>query len=345
MQRCLELAILGSGYVAPNPMVGAVVVNEDRIIGEGYHRQIGGPHAEVEAINSVKEKELLKSSTLYVSLEPCNHFGKTPPCTDFILEHKIPKVVYGMRDNSPREGEKGEDYLKENGVDVTAGILVKECEELNKRFLTFHLEKRPYIILKWAQTADGFIAPPKAKPAGEGHPHWISNIYSRKLVHKWRTEEHAIIVGANTVMLDNPELTARDWKGPNPLRIVIDRNLKLHNQLNLFDVSSPTLVFTSKETPQSSNPEFITIEEKDNFLKEVLNVLYEREILSLIVEGGQKLLELFIKQNLWDEARIFIAPSFMYDGIKAPSLISPLHHYEDISGDKLYYFFNTNKAG
>ena len=344
MQRCLDLALLGQGYVAPNPLVGALVVNDGKIIGEGYHRQIGGPHAEVNAITSVANKDLLKSSTLYVSLEPCNHFGKTPPCTDFILENKIPKVVYGMRDNSEKKGLKGEDYLKQNGVDVTGGILSEQCKELNKRFFTFHEQKRPYIILKWAQTVDGFMAPPKDKIAAEGHPHWISNMYSRKLVHKWRTEEHAIIVGTNTAMLDNPQLTARDWKGPNPVRIVIDRDLKLPGQLHLFDASSPTLVFTSKETSESTNPEFITIEEKENFLKEVLNVLYEKEIQSLIVEGGRTLLDMFIEQNFWDEARIFIAPGFMYEGTKAPSIAAPVHYIEDMAGDKLYYFTNTNKV-
>ncbi|MGI8892255.1 MAG: bifunctional diaminohydroxyphosphoribosylaminopyrimidine deaminase/5-amino-6-(5-phosphoribosylamino)uracil reductase RibD [Bacteroidia bacterium] len=344
MHRCLQLALLGQGYVAPNPMVGAVLVNEGKIIGEGYHRQIGGHHAEVEAIISVEDKSLLPASTLYVSLEPCNHFGKTPPCTHLILEQKIPKVVYGMRDNSSKEGMKGEEYLREKGVDVTGGILVNECEALNKRFFTFHSKKRPYIILKWAQTADGFMAPPPAKSAEEGHPHWISNMYSRKLVHKWRTEEHAIIVGTTTAMLDNPQLTARDWKGPSPLRIVIDRELRLPRQLNLFDASAPTLVFTAKEAPQSSNPEYISIEEKESFLKEVLNELHSREVLSLIVEGGKTLLEMFIEQNAWDEARVFIAPSFMYNGIKAPSPVAPAQLIYEIAGDRLYYFMNGKTA-
>jgi diaminohydroxyphosphoribosylaminopyrimidine deaminase / 5-amino-6-(5-phosphoribosylamino)uracil reductase len=340
MQRCLELALLGSGYVAPNPMVGAVVVHDGKIIGEGYHRQIGGPHAEVDAISSVKNKELLTSSALYVSMEPCNHFGKTPPCTDYIIEHKIPKVIYGMRDISKKEGKKGGDYLKEKGLDVLGVILKRECEDMNKRFITFHTKKRPYIILKWAQTADGFMAPPINKIAEQGHPHWISNIYSRKLVHKWRTEEHAIIIGTNTAMLDNPQLTARDWKGPSPLRIVIDRDLKLNKNLNLFDASSPTLVFTAKEAPRSANPEYITIEEKEDFLKEVLHELHDRDILSLIVEGGKTLLEMFLAQNVWDEARVFIAPSFMYNGIKAPLPVAPAELINEIAGDRLYYFNN-----
>ena len=344
MSRCLELALLGHGYVAPNPLVGAVVVHDGLLIGEGYHRQIGGPHAEVEAIMSVEDKEKLKTSTLYVTLEPCNHFGKTPPCTEFILDHNIPKIVYGMRDQSAKEGIKGHDYLISRGVDVTGDILKDQCEELNKRFFTYHRKKRPYVILKWAQTADGFMAPPPAGNADEAHPHWISNIYSRRLVHKWRTEEHAIIVGTNTAMLDNPQLTARDWKGPNPLRIVIDRELRLPKELNLFDVSSPTFVFTTKEASPSENPEIITIENSDDFLHEVLEVLHSREILSLIVEGGKTLLEMFLTQNFWDEARIFISPTYMYNGIRAPHPVAPVSHCEDIADDRLYYFINRKST-
>jgi diaminohydroxyphosphoribosylaminopyrimidine deaminase/5-amino-6-(5-phosphoribosylamino)uracil reductase len=299
MMRALELAGLGLGFVSPNPLVGCVIAHEDHIIGEGYHHKYGESHAEVNAINSVKDKSLLEQAILYVTLEPCNHFGKTPPCTELIKKHKIPKIAVCNIDPNPIVAGKGMENLRNSGVEVVTGILEKEGNELNKRFFTYHRKHRPYIILKWAQTTDGFIAGKNYKQIQ------ISNDFSRKLVHKWRSEEDAILVGYNTALHDNPKLNVRDWQGMDPVRIVVDEQNKLPKDLNLFDNTQRTIVISGK----SSVPEII---------KEI----YSEKILSVIIEGGTKTLQKFIDAGIWDEARIFTAPKLLGEGIKAPDLFT-----------------------
>jgi len=317
MRRALELAKLGAGKVAPNPMVGAVIVHNGRIIGEGYHEIHGGPHAEVNAVSSVKNMDLLKKSCLYVTLEPCNHTGFTPPCTDLILKNKIPQVVIAQTDPNPLVKGTGIDRLRENGVKVVTGILDKESREMNRRFNTFHEKKRPFIILKWAQTSDGFIDIIRKKD-NSVQPTWITDEYCRRMVHKWRSEEAAIMVGTETAIKDNPRLDVRSWKGKNPLRIVLDQNLRLPESLNLFDSSIPTIVFTAKQKSGKKNIEYLQLDFEADVMQQVLENLYQKGIQSIFVEGGKKLLSSFINQNLWDEARVFTGPMDFRDGIKAP---------------------------
>lgn len=336
MQRCLQLAANGLGNVAPNPMVGSVIVHDDKIIGEGFHANFGEAHAEVNAINSVKNKALLKDATLYVSLEPCSHQGKTPPCSDLIIESGIKKVVIGCSDTNPLVAGKGIEKLKRAGVEVILGIMEKEARKLNKCFFTFHEQKRPYIILKWAQTADGFIDRKRkdnTEPALQ-----ISNEHSKRLLHKWRSEEQAIMVGTNTARLDNPRLDVRLVSGENPLRMVLDKNLELTESLNLFDGSQSTLVFTSKKKEATINIEYATIDFETNVLPQVMNVLHEKQIQSVIVEGGTKLLQSFIDQDLWDEARVFISETFIGDGVAAPKINAEPASIDMIESDKLYLF-------
>ena len=285
-------------------MVGCVIVVKDKIVAEGYTSPYGGNHAEVNAINAVKEKSILKYATLYVTLEPCSHHGKTPPCSDLIIKHKIPNVVVGCIDDNPEVAGKGIQKLKDSGCNVTVGVLEEECKEHHKRFFTFHNIKRPYIILKWAETKDGFIAPvSKVKK----EPVWITNEFSRQLVHKWRTEEQAILVGTNTVKEDNPSLTARDYKGKNPIRIVIDKDNKLSKDYSIFSKTVKTIKI-SKDNTDFSKP----------IAQQICNYLYLNSINSVIIEGGSKTLQTFINENLWDEARIFVGPISFYEGIKAP---------------------------
>ncbi len=339
MKRCIELAKLGMGNVAPNPMVGSVIVHKGKIIGEGFHRQYGQAHAEVNAINSVKNKDLLKESTIYVNLEPCAHHGKTPPCADLILEKQIPKVVIACVDTFAKVAGKGIEKLRNSGCDVTVGVLEQESIDLNKRFFTFHNKKRPYIILKWAETIDGFIdISRRGKNAVE--PYWITNSLSKKLVHKWRTEEAAFMVGTNTAINDNPQLTVREWKGRNPLRIVIDRELRLPQTLNIFDNEAKTIVFNSKKHNFADNIEFIKIKFNDS-LHEIINELYVRDIQSVVVEGGRLLLESFIQNNLWDEARVFIGNKKFKAGTKAPVFNEIPYSTEMINDSKLMLFNNT----
>lgn len=336
MQRCLQLATNGLGNVAPNPMVGCVIVHNNLIIGEGFHANYGEAHAEVNAINSVKDKSLLKDATLYVSLEPCAHQGKTPPCSDLIIKSGIKKVVIACSDTNPLVAGKGIEKLKGAGVDLISGILEKDARELNKRFFTFHEQKRSYIILKWAQTADGFIDGKRkniSEPALQ-----ISNEHSKRLVHKWRSEEQAILVGTNTARLDNPKLNVRMVSGKNPIRIVLDKNLELAESLNLFDGSQPTLVFTSKKKTAQNNLEFITVDFENSVLQQVMNVLFEKQIQSVIVEGGSKLLQSFIDENIWDEARVFISETFIGEGVAAPKLNAEPVSVDTIEKDKLYLF-------
>jgi diaminohydroxyphosphoribosylaminopyrimidine deaminase/5-amino-6-(5-phosphoribosylamino)uracil reductase len=276
MKRCLELARFGLGNVAPNPMVGAVIVYNGFIIGEGYHQKYGGAHAEVNAINSVRDKSLLDKSTLYVNLEPCSHFGKTPPCADLIVERKIPKVVIGTMDTFEKVSGRGAAILEKNGIKVCRGCLEKESREINKRFFTFHEKKRPYVILKWAETADGFID--RVREPGQTEPSWITDEIARMLVHKWRTEEQSIMIGTHTAMMDNPRLNVRSWTGKNPVRIVLDRELKLSSVLHIFDQSQPTLVFTEKKAESGVNPEYIKVRFDDTLLTAIMNECYNRMI-------------------------------------------------------------------
>ncbi|WP_086478041.1 bifunctional diaminohydroxyphosphoribosylaminopyrimidine deaminase/5-amino-6-(5-phosphoribosylamino)uracil reductase RibD [Arenibacter amylolyticus] len=319
--RCIQLAKNGLGTTFPNPMVGSVIVHNQKIIGEGYTSPYGGPHAEVNAINSVKDQSLLGEATLYVSLEPCSHQGKTPPCANLIIKHKIPKVVIGVLDPHTKVAGKGVEKLKQAGCEVLIGVLEKECREHHKRFLTFHSKLRPYIILKWAQTRDGFIAPQEEKRSQNPEPFWISNARSQQLVHQWRTEEQAIMAGTQTVIKDNPRLNLRHWKGIDPVRIVLDRELKIPSDFHVLDTSVKTIVITSKlpKNPKKG----IYYEELDfngNLAQQVCTLLHKHQILSVIIEGGAKTLQSFIDANLWDEARIFTGSSHFGTGLKSPSI-------------------------
>ncbi|MDN3668941.1 bifunctional diaminohydroxyphosphoribosylaminopyrimidine deaminase/5-amino-6-(5-phosphoribosylamino)uracil reductase RibD [Echinicola jeungdonensis] len=331
MHRALELADLGRGYVSPNPMVGCVVVHDDRIIGEGYHQQYGGPHAEPNAINSVEDQDLLPQSTVYVTLEPCAHFGITPPCAQLLADKNVNKVVMAATDTNPLVGGKGIKILQDVGIEVKSGILEKEARLQNKRFFTMIEQKRPYIILKWAQTQDGFVA------RSDYNSKWISNEYSRQLVHKWRTEEDAIMVGTKTAHYDNPKLNAREWRGKNPTRIVIDQQLTLDRELALFDRSQPTLCYNLFKNEESENLSYIKMN-SDFAIHDLLHDLYQRKIQSVIVEGGAYLLKKFMQSGLWDEARVFTGNASFKTGIPAPKLsIGPSESY-DIMGDQLEIF-------
>ena len=318
MRRCLELAKNGLGTTYPNPMVGSVIVCDGKIIGEGWHKKSGEPHAEVNAVNSVKDKSLLKRATIYVSLEPCSHFGKTPPCCDLIIENKIPNVVVGTVDSNIKVAGNGIKKLIEAGAKVTVGILETECKELNKRFFTFHEKKRPYVILKWAESNNGFIAPLTKL---EQKPVWITNKFSRQLVHKWRSEEQAILVGTNTVIDDNPKLDVRDWTGNNPIRIILDQNNRIPKDSYIFNNQVKTIIFSNSSTRISQeNSIFEVIDFKKNLANQILNVLYKHHIQSVMIEGGLQTLQTFIDENLWDEARVFIGNNNFETGIKAPLL-------------------------
>ncbi len=318
MQRCLQLAQNGVGYVAPNPMVGAVVVHNYKIIGEGFHKRYGDAHAEPNAINSVKDKSLLPESTLYVNLEPCSHYGKTPPCADFIIEHKISRVVIGTLDPNPKVSGRGVELMRNAGIEVVVGVMEKECRELNKRFFIFQEQKRPYVLLKWAQTNDGFID--KKRTHHTEQPLLISNAITKQLTHKMRAENQSILVGANTILLDNPSLTVRKWSGKSPIRIAIDRQGRIPFDFNLFDGSIPTIVFTEKFRENQHNLEFIKIIFDEHVLKNILKIVFERNIDSILVEGGASILTSFIEAGLWDEANIEVSQIRIGDGVKAPLL-------------------------
>lgn len=326
INRCIEIAKNGLGYTRPNPMVGCVIVYENTIIGEGFTSPYGGHHAEVNAISSVKDKPLLKKSTLYVTLEPCSHFGKTPPCSNHIIEHQIPKVVIGTLDTNSKVSGKGVEALIAAGCEVIVGILENECKIHHKRFFTFHNKQRPYIILKWAETLDGFIA---ALNNHEQKPFWISNSFSRQLVHKWRSEEHAILVGANTVLADNPSLTVRDWTGQNPIRIVLDWDGNLPKDRAIFNNASETVIITKNDMVYSKD-----------IASQVCSFLYEKEIQSVIIEGGSKTLQSFIDEKLWDEARVFTGKMTLNQGVKAPKLKGKLISERMIMDDYLKIYVN-----
>ncbi len=338
MQRCIGLAQLGAGNVAPNPMVGAVLVHNERIIGEGYHQQYGFAHAEVNCINSVrtKDEELISTSTLYVSLEPCAHWGKTPPCADLIIQKQIPRVVVGCRDPFKKVDGKGIEKLRAAGIDITINVCREESENLNKRFFTFHTEHRPYIILKWAQTSDAKMA------AASENRLLISNEFTNALVHKWRSEEAAILVGTNTALLDNPKLDNRLWSGKSPVRMVLDKDVRLPKSLYLFDNTRRTIVFNHLEQKEEGNALYFQIDKQKNIAAAISDACYELSIQSVLIEGGAQLLKSFIGADLWDEARIITNENLLVgEGLHAPSL----HHHqlvktESIFSDRIQYFIH-----
>lgn len=323
-------------------MVGAVVVMDAVIIGEGYHQKYGGPHAEVNAINQVINTfsdyaDLLDQSVLYVSLEPCAHYGKTPPCADLIIKHKIPNVVVGCRDPFDAVNGKGIEKLRDAGINVEVGVLEEECKWINRRFFTRVQKHRPYIILKWAQTADGFVAP------DNGTQHWITGEKSQKLVHQWRSEEDSILIGKNTALVDNPQLNVRYGNGKSPKRVVIDRRLELNKNLNFFDQSVETLVFNEIKTSIDGKNKFIALEDFDRYVPQyILYQLYLQDIQSVIIEGGATTLNSFIEAGLWDEARIFTGPGNLVAGIKAPT-ISGSNEEFSIGADKLNIIINDHQ--
>ena len=341
MYRCLELARLGGGDVAPNPMVGSVLVHEGRIIGEGYHRKYGQSHAEVNCIKSVKEedKHLIEKSVIYVSLEPCAHFGKTPPCADLIIKHKIRTVVVGCRDPFEQVDGKGIEKLERAGIDVITGVLKNECKELNKRFFTFHLKKRPYVILKWAQSKNQKIANLDFSRV------LISNDYTNRLVHKWRSEEAGIMIGTNTAIRDNPSLNTRNWTGPEPVRLVVDMNLRLPADLQIFDNKQKTIIFNSIKEEDRGSVLYHKIDKASGLAENLLEACYALRIQSVLVEGGTKLLQSFMNEQLWDEARVIENSELLIDnGIQAPELS---HHSlvasENISRDVISYYKINNQ--
>ena len=347
MQRCIELARQGFGNTAPNPMVGSVIVYKDKIIGEGYHLIFGEAHAEVNAINSVKDKSLLKESTLYVNLEPCSHYGKTPPCANLIASLGIPDVVVGAIDTAAHVSGKGIEILKKAGCNVITGVLEKECRLLNARFFTFHEKRRPYIILKWAQTEDGFIDLIREQGSAV-QPNWITNEYAKTVVHKWRSEEQAILVGTHTVIADNPELTSRYWFGKNPLRIVLDRELKLGKTYKVFNELAETIIIADLQYANSTfefkklNIGIEFVDYKKDFFSQLFGILVERNIQSVIIEGGQITLDSFIKNGFWDEARIFTGSKKFYEGIKAPDILGDIFIKEQLGNSKLILMYNKS---
>lgn len=317
MQRCLDLAQLGLGTTYSNPLVGSVIVHQNSIIGEGWHQKAGEAHAEVRAIQSVSQPELLAESTIYVSLEPCAHHGKTPPCADLIIEKNFRRVVIGCRDSFDQVDGKGIQKLKEAGIEVTVGVLEKQARELNKRFFTFHEKKRPYIILKWAESADGFIAP---KPMPKNGPFWMTSALSKQLVHRWRTQEQAILVGGETLRKDNPSLTARYWHGRSPIRLVWSQRESANAKWNVCDASAQT--------------HFIAAES----VVELVDQIYQLGIQSVIIEGGSQVISQFIAADLWDQARVFHAPIHLHQGVEAPVLQANLAHSETIDLDQLHIY-------
>lgn len=336
MQRCLELALKGKGNVSPNPMVGCVIVHDNNIIGEGYHQKFGEAHAEVNAINNVLQKygdqaaTLLANATAYVSLEPCAHFGKTPPCADLLVKHQLKKVVIGNTDPFDGVNGKGIDKLKNAGIEVLSGILDEECRMVNRRFFTRVTQQRPYLILKWAQTANGFFAPT------DQTQRWISGPEAKTLTHEWRSEEDAILVGKNTVLADNPQLNTRDVKGKNPIRIVIDKRLEIPANYHIFNDESKTIIFNEVKTEVVGNLHFIQMEDMHFYLPQKLAYqLYLMDIQSVIIEGGTHLLSQFIHDGLWDEARIFTANTTWESGLQAPKINGQLMEEISVGNDKL----------
>ena len=320
MQRCLELASKAEGMTYPNPIVGSVIVHEGRIIGEGYHIKSGGPHAEVIAIGSVKNRGLLTSSTLYVNLEPCSHFGKTPPCADLIISNKIPVVVVGTTDTSDKVSGKGLTKLREAGCKVVLGVAEDQCRRINKRFFTFHEKRRPYIILKWAQSSDGFVDIKREK-RNQSEPGWITGKSERILVHKWRAEEQAILVGAETVRADNPLLNVREWKGSNPVRLILSGSGILQGELAMNRQIGSQVIFSFyPEKIKIPGSVVVKLNNNESSAVQILDYLFRWGIQSLFIEGGASVLNHFINLGLWDEARVFYGDQVYKDGVKAPEI-------------------------
>lgn len=340
MQRCLDLAENGMRAAMPNPSVGAVLVHKGRIIGEGHTSPYGGPHGEVNCINSVvdADRKLIPESTLYVSLEPCSHYGKTPPCCDLIITQQIKKIVVGTTDPHEKVAGNGIRKLREAGREVIVGVLEKECRESNRRFFTFHEKKRPYIILKWAESSDGFLSP---EIRNEKQPVWITNAYSRQLVHKWRSEEAAILVGTKTVLDDNPRLDVRSWSGPNPVRIVLDSKGKINSTYSVKDQKINTIVLT--EQTDFTNLENLLYEQTDfgsRLPEHITEVLYRHYLLSVIIEGGSQTLKSFIDAGLWDEARIFKGTAVFGRGVVSPEIAGTVIAKQQILNDELLILRN-----
>ena len=336
MKRCLELAEMGNGKVSPNPLVGCVIVSGGQIIGEGYHKQYGQAHAEVNAVHSVLQKygdnaaALLKNAIVYVSLEPCAHFGKTPPCADLLIRHQVKKVVIGNRDPFPDVDGKGMGKLLEAGIEVISGVLEEECSFINRRFFTRIRQARPYIILKWARTANGYFAPKNSVQQ------WISGPLAKKLVHKWRTEEDAILIGKQTAIADNPQLSAREWPGRNPIRIVVDRNLDVPASANLFNGLAKTIVLNEQKTDVNGNIHYISMEDMQYYLpQKIAYQLYLMDIQSIIIEGGANILNQFIAAGLWDEARVFTAAHSWDTGILSPQINGKITSVTAVDDDQL----------
>ncbi len=331
MRRAFDLALLGKGLVSPNPLVGCVIVHDGEIIAEGYHTRYGEAHAEVEAIRRLENKELLKEATLYVNLEPCSHFGKTPPCANLLVEYQIQKVVISNLDPNPLVAGKGIQKLQNAGIEVVTNVLEAEGKELNRRFFHFMIHQKPYIILKWAKTLDGLMG------TENGEPQWFSHEISQKVVHKWRTEEDAVLVGTNTALFDNPHLTVRKWSGRNPVRIVIDRFLRLSANLNLFDGESPCFCYNLLKNVEGQNCLWIKLN-KENFWEEMLLDLAKRKIQSVMVEGGSQILHDLIEKGIWNEMRVFNTPKMLGKGIDAPKVCGKLIQTEYLETDRLEWF-------
>ena len=333
IQRCIQLAKLALGHTYPNPMVGSVIVHDGKIIGEGYHKKAGTPHAEINAINSVENKALLKESTIYVSLEPCAHYGKTPPCAEKIIELGFKKVVIGAMDSHDQVNGKGKAMIEKAGIEVQNNVQSEECRQLNKRFFTYHEKKRPYIILKWAQSADGFLDK-------DFKPTSISNASVNQMVHQLRADEHAILVGTNTAINDNPSLTVRHVTGVNPVRVVIDLDLKLPKDSALFNNESSTIIINGLKNEDIGHLKYRTID-KENFLKDLLQILYKEQIQSIIIEGGAKTLQMFIDENIWDETIVITNSNLqLIHGTKAPIFERKIDSEQKIENNLIQKFYN-----
>ncbi len=341
MHRCIQLAKLGRSYTAPNPMVGAVIVHNDKIIGEGFHRRYGEAHAEPNAIQSVTDKSLLRESILYVNLEPCSHFGKTPPCANLIVQSGIPKVVIGSLDPNPKVSGKGIEIMQASGIEVIMSVLEKECIELNKRFFVWQTEKRPWVTLKWAQTKDGFVD--IVRKDALTLPLQISNELTRQLTHKVRSENQSIMVSTNTAVLDNPRLNVRNWSGKNPVRVVLDRRGRIPGHYHIFDNSTKTLIFTELNREDKHLTTFVRLEFDTQILRKVLQEIASRNIHSVLVEGGPMLLKSFIREGLWDEAQVEIADFCCNEGIEAPEIAAIPTESEQIDDHLVIKYMNMHK--
>lgn len=345
MQRCLELAQLGIGTVSPNPMVGALLVHEGKVIAENYHQRFGGPHAEALVINEVlrnygdQATTLFRNSTMYVSLEPCAHYGKTPPCAKLLADHRIGDVVVACRDTFNQVNGRGIAMMEDAGIRVTEGILADASRWLNRRFNTRVAHQRPYVILKWAQTKDGYMAPV------DGTQRWITGAEAKQLVHRWRTEEDAVLIGTRTAIADNPQLTVREWKGRNPKRVLIDKDLAVSSTAHLFDGSAETIVFNATKADWVGNAKYIALENFDWYLPEnILYQLYLMDVQSVIIEGGRKTLDLFIKSGLWDEARVFTSPQAWGGGMAAPVFHAAEGNSLQVGADRLRIYYRNNQV-